>query len=346
MSPARLSGIEATRGIAAISVVLYHVARHLDKNLGTPVLKQIFQFGHAGVDFFFVISGFIILFVHFRDLDTPGRFSHYIGRRFTRLIPIYWFALSITLWLIIVGPQAMPSLKDTIISFTLMPSDRPMVLGVAWTLQFEVMFYVIFSSLIIRQAMGLAILMVWLCGTVLAFGVSLQGLGLPNQIFASYNLEFFFGMIVALALVKRQLVLPMAWLFSGLVLLTAGIVAEDMDWIDGYAAYSRLIYGVPSALIVAGIVEADRQKMLRTPIILQRLGSASYSIYLFQFAFIGVGWQILSRKNLPTSLPVVIHFIVLSSLAIIGSVAVSKWIEYPLMKWVRDRLLVRKSLVV
>ena len=69
----RLVGIEAGRGIAASLVVLYHVSRHLDQAFGAPMLVHAFQFGHSGVDFFFVISGFIILFVHYRDIDNPLR---------------------------------------------------------------------------------------------------------------------------------------------------------------------------------------------------------------------------------------------------------------------------------
>jgi peptidoglycan/LPS O-acetylase OafA/YrhL len=61
--PAKLGWVEAYRGIAATAVVLYHTARHFDKNYGIPALESVFQFGHAGVDLFFVISGFIILFV-------------------------------------------------------------------------------------------------------------------------------------------------------------------------------------------------------------------------------------------------------------------------------------------
>jgi len=69
----KLTGIEASRGVAATAVVLYHSARHLDHVYGVPGLMRVFQFGHAGVDLFFVISGFIILFVHYGDLGRPER---------------------------------------------------------------------------------------------------------------------------------------------------------------------------------------------------------------------------------------------------------------------------------
>ena len=52
----RLIAIEATRGVAASAVIFYHAARHLHFAYGVPKFMDIFQFGHAGVDLFFVIS--------------------------------------------------------------------------------------------------------------------------------------------------------------------------------------------------------------------------------------------------------------------------------------------------
>ena len=97
VSPAKLGWIEAYRGIAATAVVVYHTARHFDKNYGIPGLESVFQFGHAGVDLFFVISGFIILFVHFDDIGRPDRIGHYLSRRLTRLLPAYWVAVALTI---------------------------------------------------------------------------------------------------------------------------------------------------------------------------------------------------------------------------------------------------------
>src|SRR4051794_20974345 len=64
----RLAGVEVCRGAAAVMVVFYHVARHLEKAHGPTWLMGLWQFGHAGVDLFFVISGFNILAVHLDDI--------------------------------------------------------------------------------------------------------------------------------------------------------------------------------------------------------------------------------------------------------------------------------------
>jgi len=64
----KIWGIEAARGVAACMVVFYHAARHIQQDTGASVLWGMSQFGHAGVDFFFVLSGFIIYWVHSKDI--------------------------------------------------------------------------------------------------------------------------------------------------------------------------------------------------------------------------------------------------------------------------------------
>lgn len=66
----RLSSIESARGIAAFMVVLFHTTgiMNLPKYFSVMPLGGVFGFGHAGVDFFFVLSGFIILFIHYDDI--------------------------------------------------------------------------------------------------------------------------------------------------------------------------------------------------------------------------------------------------------------------------------------
>ena len=56
--------------------------------------RRLFDFGHAGVEFFFVLSGFIILHIHWKDLGHPSRFSSFAGKRFLRIYPMYWLVLA------------------------------------------------------------------------------------------------------------------------------------------------------------------------------------------------------------------------------------------------------------
>lgn len=333
----RLSGIEAGRGVAAVLVVLYHVSRHLDAAFGAPWLKAAFQFGHAGVDFFFVISGFIILFVHYADVGTPGRIIHYAGRRFTRLMPTYWVALALTVALLLAGGHHDLSLSHLAWSASLLPSNQPMVLGIAWTLRFEILFYALFAVLILSRPAGSLVFAIWLSATVGASVASIDSSWLPRQFYDAFALEFFFGMSAAYVL--RNYTVPRARLVLATGLALFGLVAalEDFQLLDGYGNVARVAYGIPAAILVLGIAEADRQNRLYVPSVLRRLGTASYSIYIFQFVFIGIIWQGLTVTHLARLIPLPLEFLVLAGATVTCSVLMSVWVEYPLMRLTRGQ---------
>jgi exopolysaccharide production protein ExoZ len=336
-APRKLTGIEAGRGVAATLVLLYHVARYLDNAAGAPLLRDVFAFGHAGVDFFFVISGFIILFVHYDDVGAPARLGRYVGRRFTRLMPTYWVALALTVAMHIAGRQGAPSLADLALSASLLPSNQEMVLGIAWTLRFEVLFYALFCVLIVSRRGGLAVLALWLLATALGAVADVYPGWVPVPFYGAYNLEFFLGMAAAYVLRSSTVPRPRLVLAVGLALFCAAAVFEDIHLLDGYGNAARLAYGIPGAIIVLGIAEADRHDLLRVPAVLRAVGAASYSIYIFQFIFIGTAWQVLLGARLAHVLPVGVAFVVLALAVLVGGVVMSRCVEHPLMRLVRGR---------
>jgi exopolysaccharide production protein ExoZ len=331
----RLGAIEACRGLAATAVVLYHASRHLDKTYGVPMLRDALQFGHAGVDLFFVISGFIILYVHYRDIGTPARLPHYVGRRFTRVLPTYWVALTLTILLASGGHKGLPSLSDLFWSITLAPSDHNLILGIAWTLRFELAFYVFFCILILNRIAGLAVLAIWLAAILAAAVARIALPGPAGVLTGAFNLEFFFGMTIAYTLRNTTIPVPRLWLAAGVSLFAAAAVVEGMGLLDGYADYSRLIYGIPSALIILGAAEAGRQGHLAIPAPLRVLGAASYSIYLFQFVFIGIFWQAWLHSGLDRWTPHAASFLVLAGAGVGGGIIMSGCVEHPLIRLVR-----------
>ncbi len=67
-----------------------HAGFRFHSILATSHSAIAFGFGHAGVDFFFVLSGFIIMHAHTADIGKPERLYRYLWRRATRIYPIYW----------------------------------------------------------------------------------------------------------------------------------------------------------------------------------------------------------------------------------------------------------------
>ena len=336
----RLSGIEALRGIAATIVVLYHAARHVDKAHGAPWLMWTFLGGHAGVDLFFVISGFIIFYVHEKDVGRPKRLTYYVVRRFVRIMPLYWIALAITAVMAVLGHGA-PSASTLAWSASLLPTVEEPFLGIAWTLQFEMVFYAAFALFVLNRSAGVVVFTVW--GAVMVAGAA--GLRLPGAAWvlsSGYGAEFFAGMAAAV-LVRRSLVrAPLVVATVGAGLFVAAMVAESLGILDGRGGTARIVFGCPAGLIVAGLAAADQVGhgiMLGGfwGRLLRKLGVATYSIYLFQFVFIGVVWQVWLRAGLAERISDVLLFVCLSAAALVGGVVVSRTIEHPLRRRMQER---------
>src|SRR5882762_91392 len=87
-----LKALQAGRALAAISVAAFHLSlmMGLDRYGGQAVFREYTKLGNLGVDFFFVLSGFIILFAHVDDIGKSDAWGAYVYRRFVRLFPIYW----------------------------------------------------------------------------------------------------------------------------------------------------------------------------------------------------------------------------------------------------------------
>ncbi len=323
-------------------VVLYHCARHVNQEVPVPALTSFVQFGHAGVDLFFVLSGFIILFVHEHDIGCPRRALHYAERRASRVMPTYWVALAVTLGMMTAGGHHLPGLGGLIMAVTLLPSDKPPILGVAWTLQFELMFYFFFAVLICNARVGWLLLAAWTTAMVAATGL-LAPTAPPVLRFlcGAYNFEFLMGMAVAWHTTHFKTGRPRHVAAAGVCLLGMAAFAEDRGWMDGYAATARLFYGVPAALFILGAVALDIQGKLNPPRLLLILGKASYSIYLFQFVFIGAVWKILLALGLDQSMPAWFSFAVLVAATLTGGVLAAAYIERPMLRLIRNGFPVR-----
>ncbi len=332
----KLSGIEAARGIAATMVVFYHAARHLKADYGVMPWDGIAQFGHAGVDFFFVLSGFIIFFVHQQDLGHPSRLFAYFERRFTRIYPLFWVSLIVGVALTLLSStQKFPGFGAILQHSTLLPFGGEV--GVAWTLQHEILFYLIFAFAMINRRVGITVFAAWL-GFIIATWVT--GYAPTNspalaRLASTFNLEFFFGMLAAY-IVKNHVVSQKYLILAfGIAGFSGFALAENIGAFNGYAPSAQVAYGVSSMLIVIGIASANLNGFLAAPKFLTQLGTASYSIYLLHLPCIGVIYKLLAVTGLLSHLPLGLLYILLSASAIAACSVISRLIEYPLMDLVR-----------
>jgi exopolysaccharide production protein ExoZ len=147
--------IQYLRGIAAISIVLYH--SHL----------QLMRFGYtgwwpdflkSGVDVFFVISGFIMWITTCDKHYSPKQF---VQNRLIRIVPLYWVFTSFTVGVMLLFPSSMQSgvfdLSHVVKSYLFIPALNPgtgemmPVIPPGWTLNYEMLFYCVFAMVLTLQ---------------------------------------------------------------------------------------------------------------------------------------------------------------------------------------------------
>lgn len=274
-SPNVLSVLQAGRGIAAMAVVFHHAAAYAAENLESlpTVLVAVAGRAYLGVDFFFVLSGFIIYYTNLGKPPTASWARRYLESRLVRIfVPYLPVGLAVALgYTLLPGLSASSREWSWLPTLTLLPSIADPALIVAWTLQHELVFYLLFMLFALsgRPLFGGAI---W-AGVIIAWG----GLaGEPAKplfiLFAILNVEFFLGMAVARITATRG---PRDLLFlAGAAILFALFLAL------GARPEHRIVFGLAIAMLLVVIVRAELSGRLRTPASLVFLGDASYSVYL------------------------------------------------------------------
>ncbi len=298
--PARLDNVQCLRGVACLLVVLYHLAdAEAGFGLGQNPLKPLRYFGYAGVDLFFVISGFIIAATTRPNLGRAAAVPGYLFRRLWRVYPTYWAALPLALGvyaattLDALPPAGWPGeLIDTLLLVPQPPSPR--VLPVAWTLSYEVMFYAAFAAVLASpRRLGWLWLAAW---AGLVVWASAAGHAPTNRLAAlatsPFVLEFLGG--VAAASLCRPLgaraaagatLVATGWLVAAL----AWFHRPDPAWLATHIPERVLAFGPPSALLVLAAAGRELGGGRLSWRRLTRLGDASYSVYLLHTPLIVAG---------------------------------------------------------
>jgi peptidoglycan/LPS O-acetylase OafA/YrhL len=341
-----LNSLQACRGVAAILVVLQH-ANHgifrLEKYFDHEPFGRLVAGAPGAIDFFYVLCGFIMLHVHARDLDQPKQIGDYLWKRFSRIYLFYWLVLAIVIPIYFAVPQFGFGYErdlDVIVrSILLLPHPEfHMVLGVAWTLVYEVLFYLLFGLLILHKRLGIAVMAAWGC-CVLAHS---QFEHHPwSFLFSHHHLRFLAGMLVWLILNRWQA--PGPRLIAGL----GGVVfilTFSLEGPGGPAPNWLALVGFTggSAVMVLGLVEAERSGLLQTPRWLAYLGDAAYSIYLVHFLVLSAFAKLVKALALDQHLPEMPLFFLHVALAIAAGCLCHRFIEHPLHQWSRRLFSVAK----
>lgn len=292
----RINSIQILRGLAAILVVYAHsidLAEWFHQSGRQAQFKFLGNFGAIGVDIFFVISGFIMVYVT-KNKQGYKDAHHFFAKRLLRIYSLY-FPLTI-LFIFYKRPDLHTIFKD----ITLLPvTDSgtvfvPLSIQVAWTLSFEIFFYLIMTVSILFSKGGHLLTV-----AVILLSLSLAGIfGHFSEVHITFMtnpilMEFLFGLIVGWLYINQikvsgslaiAIFLAAIVIYGFLIFYGYGNISEADFTLNARSSLKRiLLWGIPSAMLVFGFVFFERT--CRLPAFfnnkaLSSLGNASYSVYL------------------------------------------------------------------
>lgn len=321
-----LKNVQVLRAIAAMLVLFDHIngeLQHSDPG-ATTAFAPFRYIGNAGVDLFFVISGFIMVttsWSRFGRASSPGTF---VLRRLARIFPPYWLVLVPIVVVYLTAAKhlmhAHDGRGDVVASIFLLPQAHDPLLQVSWTLTFELFFYIVFAAILAaKRSMLVPLLTVWFVFEVGARSLIGQTQN-PYLAFLSTPLpiEFIVGAVVGYFYrierlpfattvgVGGAIAFAAVWLASAFPHATADLTKNDL---------ARVVqFGIPAAAVVYGAVGREARYGTAAPAWAILLGNASYATYLWHVPITIVLGSVAMRLR--------VHGIVADSIAQVASIAI------------------------
>lgn len=357
--PAKLESIQGLRGIAALLVLFFHMAsfqRQMARGNADDIalVSGIWDNGWAGVDLFFVISGFIMVYVtrnmgrNFQDV------SRFIISRITRIYPLWWVCAGImTLYFWITygmpaAPDRVESFNEAIVyaakSYMLIPQQAEPILGLGWTLIHEMFFYIVFAALLFLPRKYLPLnLMIWAGLTIIGtqfIRPAAYGRTLAELAVSPLSLEFIAGALAGYFISISKVFRPRVLLVSGLILACLGFLFFPDNGTHSHTILRVGIFSVPFVFLTYGWVGCELNGYWKMPKWLSRLGDYSYSLYLTHYIVL-VTLRRIYRTMFPENLWVgaagiwdnIIFAILALSLSVVTASIFYRCIERPSLKF-------------
>ena len=319
--------IQYLRGIAALLVAIHHVGNHAGIS---------FEVGAAGVDLFFVISGFIMWTVTSERQPGPGPF---LADRITRIAPPYILLTILTYVVARTIPAIFPNMRTdlthVVLSVLFIPHVDPqgtrfpqIVSG--WTLNYEMFFYVVFAAMLlvpkrVRAGAATAVLVLLPTAGLL--------IGSSSPVAAAYTspllLEFLGGIWLGVAWRaewRPRLGFGVASLAAGM----AGFTAWQLLLGTDPGPWRALAWGVPAWLVVGGALATERCITFPRAWLPLLTGNASYSIYLVNAFTTAAAWRMMRTTPLP------IYYLVGIALSLTGGIVFWYMVERPVTRLIRQ----------
>jgi exopolysaccharide production protein ExoZ len=333
----KLSLVQISRAVAIIFVLIGHANGLFYKEFDYDWFNISQWDRTGGVDFFFVVSGFMIYYIYQKNRGDLFKAKEFLLKRMIRIFPMYWLMLLATIGLFLLVPTLDSGSPVTVLIFLqnifLFTTDP--ILSVTWSLSFILFFYLVFAAYLYRPKMMKYVVTIWL--TTIVF---IQLFTKHESFFLSFNhLEIFLGSFAA------YLVLHFTIRFEKALLMT-GLLGFLFLWVmNVYKVLGHELlftYSVFSVLIILGITAMDLKTTRKIPSSLSLLGDASYSVYICHGPVIQFFLLLFAKLRIYEQTGFFVYLSFIICLTTVSCVGIYLLIEKPMTKFLRKHL-VKKS---
>ena len=359
--------INIYRAVTAMLVVLFHITSNTPEYYKGVFLNNFFGFGDFRVGFFFVLSGFMITYIHYNDIVNRSNFIEYVKKRLIRILPLYWLFATISLlsyFLFFHGYvnsihttlklNSSADLLYILRCYLLIPGDKKFFVQVAWTLTYEILFYQVFSMCILGGIkIAKIIFFSWIL--IILFNKFIFHFGGFFDVITNfYILDILSGCLLACLFLKDFSISnkKLKHLITVSLFLSVLLYRIAPNLFNPSNIFSYLILSLNACLIILYCTKFD--KINTNNFIIKAamlIGKSSFSIYLSHLLFLAglrsvFGKYIISMHIVSWELN--IYLFIVFAMVILCGIVLHLLVEKPLIKkfttrYVRVKVLHKKT---
>ncbi len=341
--------IQFSRALVPLLVMLFHVSESMDGYWNYSLFHLNLLPISGGVNYFFALSGFMLYYIYHNKFTQPNELKGYLLNRLIRIYPLYWVLTIVAILVFLLIPNLGEiTYLSVITSILLIPDSSELVpvLNVAWSLVHTLYFYLLFPLFFFfnRYVSKAFLFLFTLISFAFVSGMIWSEHDLINFLFNEYNLIFLAGILSASFILKYRLTMKWSVFFAFI-----GFMGFPLTWLNYIYEVIQLNFdigtGLSSVLIILGLGSIDMQKSIVIPKLLNYLGNASFAIYLSHNLVLNVFSELFSKVYVFEILGGVLTSFVLMIIATSIGCLVHSFIEQPIIRVLKSRLVINNKVV-